>query len=508
MSDARYIADVAFDVYVRKVRSFPAPDMGQLDGASSGAGGWEPAYDLRVREVRLQRGPQPGWAVFDYVPGGDNPASLLRAVEPIEAMLERYGVDDQVRVVKLSRGGGQFAGDDIPVGSGEDTGIVIFEGVLSRHTPLVERSGEREREQLTLTAIAAPQIDNGCPDRIIRGRWLADPSDPSGPPLIVDGPSVPAVFNAGGRPNMHPDAELSVGGGGQSLSAKLYASEGDPAAIYWTVRDALMSVCAVWMYGPDEEFVRSAALEPDTHAALSQSSASGERWEGLDGRMPSLSVQGLGVYDAIEKICQAVGYGMALTPTVGRTDAGGAGGADRLYELRLWRKGAGPKTDIKMMRREDFGAAGGGAGDDQAAAVLEGNNVSMFRGLRDSANVRNWVIAVGRAYIEASFPLKPLWAPDAIDMAEVADQHGQEMVGQQGEAYHQRHVAGGHEYAEYGHVGRAWGLDCTGQLLSDSQVYDTPALYAQETDGFDFLAFLGIDGSDAISDEREARSVT
>ncbi|MEM9415004.1 MAG: hypothetical protein AAGA29_05930 [Planctomycetota bacterium] len=505
--EARVIPTVAYDVYSRKVRSGTPLEMGKLTSASSGEDGWEYDAFLRVREVRLQRGTNAGWAKFDYV--------ALVGIEPIESMIARYATDDQVRVVQrstASTGDLLIEGlDDIIPGSAEETGLVVFEGVLSRSSIVAERSGDDERESMTITAFAAPEVDNTHPDHVVRGRWVADPDNLVDTPLIIDGPAVPAVFNAGGRPNMHASATLTAiaasPGGPMSMVAKLFTGDGDPEAEYWTVQQALLSTIVMWLYGQDATLARSVALEYETYAALTEptpgeGASAGDRWEGLAARMPAVSVQGLGVFDALDKLCAAVGYGMAIAPAAGRSLPDDANAApDRLYELRLWRKGAGPSTAIKMMKRETFGGL-------SAEEALARNNVSMFRGMRDAADVRNRAVVVGHTYIEASIPLKPLWPADKVDAAVVTDKHGHMLKGQQGDTYHRRHTSVGDEYDRYWYVGRAWGLDCTGQLLDDLQVYATPALYAQESGGFDFAAALGINGADALSAERTARNVT
>lgn len=505
-NDARVIRTTPYDVYVRRVRSGTPAEMGKLTTASKGEDGWAFSPDLRVREVRLQKGSDPGWATFDYV--------TLAGIEPIESMVRRYWADDQVRVVQTIANTDLLINDvdtdDIVPGLAEPGGLVVFEGVLSRSTVTAERSGDTERETMSITAFAAPEIDNTHPDHKVRGRWVVDPDNLVDSPLIIDGPDVPAVFNAGGRPNMHANGTMtaiaSSPAGAMSMVAKLFTSDGDPGAEYWTVQQALLSTIVMWLYGQGATLTRSVGLEYETYAALTEPTpgtgeAAGDRWAGLEARMPAVGVQGLGVLDAVQAVCNAAGFDMAIMPSAGRMlPETASAAADRLYELRIWRKGAGPSATIKMMPRESFDGVGG----DEAIAR---NNVSMFTGMRDAADVRNRVVAVGRTYIEASFPLKPLWRSDWIDAATVTNRHGQLMVGQQGETYHRRHVSGGDQYAQYAHVGRAWGYDCTGQLLSDGDVYTTPAIYAQEAGGFNFHGFLGLGAANAIATERTARGV-
>ena len=490
-----------YSIYTRPVRSGVPTEMGKLTSASSGEDGWVFAAPLRLREVRLQQGAAPGWATFDYL--------SLAGIQPIESMLGRYWADDQVRVIQhTSPVGGDLLvegidEDDIVPGSAEPTGLVIFEGVLSRSSITAERSGDDEREEMSITAFAAPEIDNTHPDHTIRGRWIANPDGFANNMLLVDGPSVPPVFNAGGRANMHHLATLEASAGGMVMSASIFTADDDPNAKYWTVQDALLSLLVMWLFGKGATLTRSVALESETFTALTTPApSSDDRWLGLDARMPAVNVQGLGVFDAIQAVCSAVGYGMAIMPAAGRELPDEASAApDRLYELRLWRTGSGPSTVIKMMKRETF------SGVDEAE-VLARNNVSMFEGMRDAADVRNRVVAVGRTYIEATFPLKPMWNASKVDAAEVTDQHGHRAIGAQGDSYHRQHTPDGDLYPTFGYVGRAWGLDCTGQLLDDLMGYTTPALYALSAFGFDFPGFLGIDGSDAISLERADRNVT
>jgi hypothetical protein len=505
-----------FDVYVKAVYGTP-PEGGIIDSASDAENGWSLAGNLRFNELRMGAWPRSGTADFERLP-------LDGVIDGFELGLFGYGPDDQVRVVMVPPTVGTSVATDPDPTSKEGTGVVVFEGSLQiTGFGMSGATATRdESETVTLVGTDVAAIDNLRPEHYVIGRWYAQGTTPT--PVLIDGPSLPCVFNAGGRPNRSaaPKVDADTGEAPNVMQAYLFSSDGgasggDPAAEYWTVKEALRHLVVCWLFGILEsaggdaqgELPRAVDLEPETYSALFTDDASGDRWGGLDKLLPEVDVQNLGVFDAIHQVCEAAGYRMAVLPRMGRplpiANEGESATrvADRLYELRLWRAGAGPENALRIANREGVNGAA------TAAELLADFNVSRLGGVRDSSSVRNNISACGRTLIETTVELKPMWDPaDVDDLSEAGGTLGQRHhsfpKGLDGDPYHQRHVKDGKLYEQYKHVGRLWGLDETGAFASTG--YDSGD-YEHDAAGFDWLTHLGIDGEDDLTAAREANGV-
>lgn len=494
-----------FDVYVKDVDGIATPDAGGALG-SAGSNGFVFAPNLRFVSCAFGAWPKRGTARFDRVPLGG-------VIDGFELGLFDFGVDDQVRVVMIPGTRGTSIAPDPDAHAGEHTGIVVFEGTLQRAAHRARgASGDRgEDESVQLVATCAPAMDNLRPEHFINGRFYA--RNTTSEPWLIDGLSMPCVFNRDDKPNRN-GGNLAEAEAGElsSVTADLFSADGVPGASYWSLKDALRHLVVCWLYGIKTSYggdaqgalTRSATLEPETYDALfGPTPADDPRWTGLDKVLPEVDVQGLGVFDAVERVCRAGGYRCAVLPPMGRPMPEDSE-VDRLFLLRIWRAGAGPQKSLLLPSRELVNDA---ADADEELAV---NNLSRLSGLRDTARVRNVVTAAGRTLIETTVELKPMWSPDDVDNlggGALGPLHQQKPVDQDGETYHQKHVAGGKQYEQYGHVGRLWGLDETGAFYSNGLGY-TSGDYSHGAGGFDWLAHLGIDGMDDLTAARTANGVT
>lgn len=455
------------------------------------AAGWRFAPELRCRAVKFQRGPNPGHAQLDYVP-------LDRAIEPIEDVQSVYPIDTLLRVV-------MFPGNDNPLLGGDVAGgWTLFEGIVIAQTLRAQADAQREQETVRLIADPMPTLDDRHPHHLAIGRWMRRPTDASeaGEPFIAESPDVAPTFNAGGRPNRDGgDTFSAIMGPGAldedetvELPGHVFTDDDDTGGRWWSVRDALASIIVFLIYGPRDHFEleRHTAIEPDTWRALRDGSDAA-RWRGLESRCPEVDVQGLGALGAIEAVCQASGFEMALDPVFER--GGGEGG--RRYQLRLWRRNAGPSTDAKLAKR--------GQSPSDPEAALRRNEVSKIRALRDVRPTLTDINARGRVVLECRLPLRPFWSPDDVDDSALDDALQLEIGETEDSTYHSRHVVGGAEFDQYSHVGRVWGVDCIGDVTGYGEDVD---LYHHDAAGFDFETFLDLRGSNALNEERSMLGIT
>lgn len=473
----------------------------KVNGESSG---WRPVGELRCLNVALLAGPRPGHATFDIVKTDLTAAAM-------EDVLAAYPPDTQVRVVIYPYD--SAAGID---GGTDAQGVIVFEGVLNRTETEANNNPDGDEEGARLHAAALPWIDAGSKQHLITGRWVwSPPADEESPGTwdVIESPLVPVTFNYRGRGNMDADdahKQTSSGLSGGELTARPFTHDDDPAGQPWTLREAIKSLLVMWLYGYDEEnpLDRVTGVELDLLNELEYGSASPTgHYEGLDDVLPEVTVDpqafddGADVISAIAQVCGVAGYEMAVVLNMLLKDSD----LDRRWELRLWRRHAGPQTDLYLPKRGRFPASAG--------ATLKVADVHRVSVLRDTAGIVNEVIGRGRVAVEVTVPLKPLWHPDDIEAPKTgstfdAAPASNAMPNPHSDTYHAKHVQGGEDFGDYAYVGRAWGIDCTGASAEDfypagaGEDPYAPGEYAHDPEGFDWLDYLGIDGTDAMSQER------
>lgn len=464
-----------------RVEAFHRPGVAPSTGLGGGASGtvldgldlsgfaWDGR--MRVEEVRWNRGIDPGHASISIIP--------LDEDHSVEYLMQGYTTDDQVRIFGV--------GTDAQFDQGG--GKLLFGGVLARAPWQIEAQGDQERESLRFVAFPYPTLDNKSRAHLIAGRYIHHPSFEGGGNSgirALESPDIPAVFNFEGLPNKGGSKTFQTPSSG--LSFQVFTYEEDKHAEWWTVRDALASVLGYALTGVGDTQDRFTGIEPATLAALNDPAMNSGRWAGMNARCPEVDVHGLGVFDAVAAICEATGFNFSTLP---RTDEQ----TDREYELRIWRKGAGRENDIKLQKAEQF--------SDDPVKQLKRNDASQIRGMYDAAPIRNEVYARARTLIETSVVLKPLWNPGEVDGTTV---DGKLQDNNGSTSYHDKHVAGGSDFEQYGHVGRLWGVDCGGWWTSDGNGYGS-GNYAHDANGFDWVDHLGISGS-GLETERQNLGIT
>ncbi|MBB6429225.1 hypothetical protein [Algisphaera agarilytica] len=460
------IGPLTHSVYVKKVRT----PGSSFDGSPVGAptdGGFTIDYSIRCLMFSCILGASVGRADFDFI-------SQDGGLPEFEHVLNTYTTDDQIRVT-VSPMDHEVLGVELPDGVSE---LTVFEGVIERMPFSVGLPGARDDERVDFIAMPLPALDNVAPEHLITGRWVAvDPTAQTIEPAVIESLDLPAAFNLGGKPNR---SDQTVNATLSGLAGHVFTHDRDPNGSYWTVAEAIRSILVMWGFGPDSATAlpRGFDLDKETLAAIMADTApEGRRWEGLDAMLPEINVHGMGVLEAIDAVCDAAGFELAVMPHYGlKTEY------DRLYVLGINRIGGGTEAFFKLEPRGAF------ASDDHNE-VLRNNSVSTFRGTRDAARIRNQIMSVGHAYVEAALQLKPLWLPSQVTQ-DTTDTN-----------YTARHVRGGAEFAAYRRVGRAWGIDCLGTWAATAGGYSN-AIYQHPSGGFDWVSELGLTGggSELVAD--------
>ncbi|MCC6679861.1 MAG: hypothetical protein IT445_03065 [Phycisphaeraceae bacterium] len=450
--------------------------------------GWVFDPALRCEQISYRKGPNPGRAIIKPIvlpSGGSHRPTDLASIQLI---LANYACDYQVKV-------------EVQPLDGEP--VIAFEGVLMRAEVFAERlDAASDREDGTLIATAMPVLDNTLSDHLISGRWIVDATPAV---WVIESPGVPAVFNVDGKPNMAPSNSTRITAAGlETLTALAFNFWGDNDSVgtWWTPREAIRTLLTFWLYGTTsgggEALSRTCCVSGELMEILADTAGADDIW---DARLPETNVHGLGVLDALHAVCRNAGLEMALMPDL-RSEAEVDETEDRLYRLYIYPRNKGRLNTLKLQRRPLMD-------DITPEASLQQNDISRVRLLRDSLRTVSQVHARGLSLIEASFKLKPMWDPD--DLAADSDStDANQMQGdpdKSGLTYSARHVQGGADYDAYQHVGRLWGIDCTGDFSAHGYP-EAAALYYHDPDGFDFVNYLLLDAANAIADERTALGIT
>lgn len=466
-------------VSTRKVKGSGVPSSDEV-------GGWKIDWNLRCEDVKWMRGPGVGRATFTHVP-------TENAAHPFEAALADYSVDDQVQVAILPF-------DDELAGQAVDDqdATILFEGILGRPQVNVTPTSE----VVTFDAFAMPVLDNINLANIITGRYVPDEAELNDDSiriadktyLLIDSPDMPAAFNFRGRPNMHNGSRITASWDSGELVAKTFTHDDDGRnGRHWTVRDAINFILVIWIYGKSPiEKRRHFDLDQDTLTALSASGAGSGQFAGIEAKLPEVNIQNLGPLDALERICKMAGFDFAIEPTGVKHSY-----TDRVYILRLWRRGAGPINYFDLPKRgTTFG--------DNVTAAIQQSNVNVLKLMRDGEELVNEVTARGQVYVEATHVLKPLWFSDQESTATVdaalqnpADEDDDQWAANE---YFMRHHPRGSEFDTYRHVGRKWGLDCTGRFraaaAAGAGTAYTGGVYEQSENGYDFATEMNLTAAD------------
>lgn len=437
---------------------------------SQNPNGWVPQPRLRCDSIELALGSRVGRATFTFVPAPGQ-------TREVQQQLAGFSIDDHVRVEVWPLP--DLANPELET---DAQPIVLFEGELSRPTFSIQSHGQGTQEVLTFTALPFPVCDNLRDVHRVLGRTV--PSAPATPstlvdPVLIESLSLPAIFNHRGRPNRASVKTQNDGGDAWYL----FTHDDDAYALPWSVRDALAWLIGSWIYGAGTTILpRRFDIETTSRLVIFGSTA-GElhpQFQGLDAALPEVGVQGMGVLDAIEAVCLAGGFRLIIDPTY-NADTG------YLYHLAIRRRNTGRSVTLDLAHRDTTFS--------DAEAFVSANNLDKFVGFIDGAEIVNEVRAIGRTFVECALVLKPLWDPADVSGIPITDelQDSPDQDQLQSHPYFSRHVQAGALFATYGSVGRAWGIDCVGDLARPYTLY-TEGLYAQ-TQPFDFVGELGLNNA-------------
>ncbi len=360
------------------------------------------------------------------------------------------------------------------------------------------------RDVLRHTARTAP-----C---LVQGRWMLakairdvltgdalyeDPTPIMGQPwddLAAHVPALPAIFNAGGKPNrMRKPVQMHTLPAAHSIGPiHLFTYDGDPEAEYWTYLQALRYLALIHLpkshglqVGPGALFDEDQSgpvenpywAESEDDVAVAGDVRRGWR-EFMVRTAAPLACEGMDLLEALTLLVTEAGIDFTTAHSVYTQ---GFGNVSALTNLRFFAPG---DTEADYLVLEKDGAHFDDAGRLRAVQdITAANNVTSANLAREHGQTVSRVRVIGdRTWKTVEVELKPLWAPDArwddvasaaadgyrADAYSASDPFASLADSEFARRYHRQGDL--HTSGENMLVGRLWGIDPAGEL--DPAVYD------------------------------------
>ena len=276
-------------------------------------------------------------------------------------------------------------------------------------------------------------------DVIVYGRWMID-----GNGDLRHCSGLPCAFNAGGKPNCHPDLQdVSPLGitrrpppewDGRT-GVPVFTYDGDPNAGFWTAPQIFEYL--MWLYNGFETWVRNYDLLLADYAR---------------DEMIVLATEGVSLWDALHAAADKAGY------DVGEWFLNDGAGIP-YSQIVIVRRHCGRAVTVRHQPVSPDGA--------MQNLRLEGTNLfSASIAEPTSSCVTVPIVAGGRDVYEITVDLDPVWQPDWLELPAgsrivAPDEKGHTPA--MHEEYCKRYVAGGEDFPLYADCGRLWDANTDGR---------------------------------------------
>lgn len=244
---------------------------------------------------------------------------------------------------------------------------------------------------------------------------------------------LPCEFNYRGLPNRHPTLQHQLDPAGEPRGVPVFAYDGDPAAVYWTLADAMDYLW--WRYNTDETWIAN-------HTFLLADYARDEPI--------CVGAEGLSLWEALAAVADKAGYDVYEQFTWE--------GGEPFSQIVAKRRGTGPERSIKH-QAEDSGADGGRPNLDLASTNLF--TASVCESVASAVTAP--VVAGGAKLFEITAELGKAWDPARLSISgTVIVPPGQESASAD-EPYVQKYCTSGTLFTEYADVARLWDANSDGR---------------------------------------------
>lgn len=269
---------------------------------------------------------------------------------------------------------------------------------------------------------------------------------------------LPCVFNAGGRPNCHPDLCKSLVEGCYANDrfggVPLFCADDADNAVYWTFGKILNYL--LWGYNSDEKWITNCELAPADYES---------------GPPLVVDVEGRSLWEALAAVADRAGYDLFEEFVYG------AGKVDSVIEV------------VKRHEGEQITVKHQSPARDGSLAELDLDKTDLFAAdIAESCTscVTAPVVAAGRTLIELTVPLQPAWDPAALAAPTGGVQYptaGGGTAGMEDYDYCKRYVVGGCDFDSYADAGRLWDANTDSRYNGQPYSLTTPDMGLLAGDG-------------------------
>lgn len=399
-----------------------------------------------------RRGPPMVWELFEGPPMVDDglllPISLSEALAP-EVHRARVELDIAGLRIDAWRWKEHVAVDDY-------VAIVSdWPDPARRHCPfhgwIVDPDWSFDRNERCVFTAVSPAF-RLARDVIVYGRWMLGYDDE-----LRHYSGLPCAFNAGGRPNRHPDLQdVSALGierrpttddaGQKRTGVPVFTYDGDSLAGFWTFAEIVEYL--EWLYNGQEAYIRNCDLLPADYAR---------------GAAVVTETEGLSLWAALAAAADKAGYDVTEWIT-------NAGEGLPTSQIVVVRKHCGTAVTVKHQPQNPDGSLqhlDGALTDLFSASIAEPT----------SSCVTAPIVAGGRELYEIYIPLGKAWHPDSLEVPAGSrivgpDEKRDKLLMQ--EEYCKRYVVGGDKFALYCDAGRLWDANTDGRYAAEPWNLDVP----------------------------------
>jgi hypothetical protein len=316
---------------------------------------------------------------------------------------ELFSIDDRVSIVSA---------EDLEI---DRTGL--FSGFVADVNMSVTRS-----ESVVVTAVSnAYRLARDARYRVY-GRYMRTKGG-----SVAHFSGLPCVFNAGGRPNRHPDLQTDLGATymGSQTGVAVFTGDDAPGAVYWSPADIVEYLA--WRYNTDEDWI------------VNPSPVTGSAFYTADNSLV-LEAEGMSLWEAMAAACDQAGFDMWESVQNGDNQCSA--------QIVIQQIGDGAAATIM---HQDVDADG-----NLTVFDLDQTNATSFDIAESSTNcITRPIVAGGRTLYEITVDLQQAW--DSADLAIPAGEEAYvDAESHKTSDYYKRFVTTGGDHARYADVGRLW----------------------------------------------------
>jgi len=366
---------------------------------------------------------------------------------------QHIAYDDRIAVVELSDG---------------ETSPESLLGLFAGFVVDVEASVGAASESVIVTAVSAAYRMARDLEHLVYGRYMLDQAGTS----VRFYSGLPCEFNAGGRPNRHPDLHQHIAGAfpnGYRGGLPIFTADGAPGAVYWSYADIYDYL--MWHYNRNETWTLN-----DTSMTLADYEQAEGGSSGPARTALVVSTEGMPLWSALASAAARCGWDCWE-----RVDNQGDSQAVPTSQIRLQSRSAGTLVRLK---RQPVAADG-----TRPLLDLEQTNLFSARIASSiSSTVTAPVLAGGAQLYEMVIPLGKAWDPDDLAMPDagiIVPSASGATPALRLHPYWERYCPGGSQFEWYGDAGRLWDANTDG--FYTMAPYNLPevdlALLAEEAEG-------------------------